>query len=426
MENFTLPSSVKYPAPELSAQIEEAIRSFCIISDVPVTFFGNNGAVEWECNKQNKFCNYFDTYKDPQSPCARNIASSAKLATQLGEPYVFLCKAGMVKIAVSLIISGQVLGCFMAGPIIMGDLKESSVSNIFSLNHIHFDAFPKAILFLRNMKIFKPKEVSHLANLFWSSIIAAITPNEDYTSINGQYMEQRSIGQNLQKYKRENKSMPYPYDLENQLFERVKEGDAKESLEILKSLLGQISLIEAGDLSSIKTKVLSICTILSRLAAERTSLSQEQAESYYYDMNVLNKAVSFNELSILTANLVENIVQAIATSSYAGNSQIIRLAIQNINENYKHKISLKTVANHLHTNPSYLSMLFKQEMGVTFTDYLNQVRINRSCELLTNTSLSLIDVSLQAGFDDQSYFSKVFKKIKGVTPKSYRNGNTGK
>jgi YesN/AraC family two-component response regulator len=71
-------------------------------------------------------------------------------------------------------------------------------------------------------------------------------------------------------------------------------------------------------------------------------------------------------------------------------------------------------------------MLFKQEMGITFTDYLNQVRINRSCELLTNTSLNLIDVSLQAGFDDQSYFSKVFKKLKGITPKSYRNGNVSK
>jgi YesN/AraC family two-component response regulator len=71
-------------------------------------------------------------------------------------------------------------------------------------------------------------------------------------------------------------------------------------------------------------------------------------------------------------------------------------------------------------------MLFKQEMGVTFTDYLNQVRINKSCELLTNTSLNLIDVSLQAGFDDQSYFSKVFKKLKGITPKSYRNGNVSK
>jgi YesN/AraC family two-component response regulator len=71
-------------------------------------------------------------------------------------------------------------------------------------------------------------------------------------------------------------------------------------------------------------------------------------------------------------------------------------------------------------------MLFKQEMGITFTDYLNQVRINKSCELLTNTSLNLIDVSLQAGFDDQSYFSKVFKKLKGITPKSYRNGNVSK
>ena len=426
MENFALPASVKYPAPELSAQIEAAIQSFCIISDVPVTFFNPGGEIVWECNKQNKFCNYFDTYRDPQSSCARNIASSAKLATQLGEPYVFLCKAGLVKIAVSLIISGQVLGCFMAGPIIMGDLKESSIANIFSLNHIHFDAFPKAILFLRNIKVYKPKEVSHLANLFWSSILAAITSNEDYSSINSQYKEQRNIGQSLQKFKKENKAMPYPYELENQLFEHVKEGDSKGSLELLKDLMGQISLIEAGDLSSIKTKMLSICTILSRLATERTSLSQEQAESYYYDMNVLNKAVSFQELSILTSKLVENITQAIATSSYSGNSQIIRLAIQNVNESYKNKISLKIVANHLHTNPSYLSMLFKQEMGITFTDYLNQVRINRSCELLTNTSLNLIDVSLQAGFDDQSYFSKVFKKLKGVTPKSYRNGNVSK
>lgn len=426
MENFILPSSVKYASQELSAQIEESIQSFCIISDVPVTFFNPNGEIEWECNKQNKFCNHFDTYKDPQSSCSRNIVSSAKLASQLGEPYVFLCKAGLVKIAVSLIVNGQVLGCFMAGPIIMGDLKESSIANIFSLNHIHFDAFPKAILFLRNIKVYKPKEVSHLANLFWSSILGAITTNEDYSSVNRQYKEQRNIGQSLQKYKKENKAMPYPYELENQLFEHVKEGDSKGSLDLLKDLMGHISLIEAGDLSSIKTKILSICTILSRLATERTSLSQEQAESYFYDMNVLNKAVSFQELSILTSNLVENITQAVATSSYSGNSQIIRLAIQNVNENYKNKISLKTVANHLHTNPSYLSMLFKQEMGITFTDYLNQVRINKSCELLTNTSLNLIDVSLQAGFDDQSYFSKVFKKLKGITPKSYRNGNVSK
>ncbi len=420
MDHFTLPLNIKNGMPELAAKLEESIESFCCITDIPVTFFNNHGEVEWECYKQSKFCNFFDVYQDPNNVCMKNLISSSKLTAQLGEPYVFVCKAGLVKIAVSLIINGQVLGCFMAGPIIMGGLKESVITNVFSLNHIHFDSYPKIILFLRDMKVFKPKEVSYLSSLLGNCILAAITPNMDYSRINSQYKEQKRIGENLQKYKKENKTMPYPYDLETKLIEHVKDGNTKDSLELFKKLLGEISLIEVGDLSSIKTKVLGICTILSRIATEKTTLSQEQAESYFYDMNILNQAVSFQELSILSSNLIESITQTVSTNTYSGGSQIIKLAIQNINENYKNKISLKLVADHLHTNPSYLSTLFKQEMGKTFTDYLNQVRINRSCELLTDSKLSLADISIQSGFDGQSYFTKVFRKIKGETPKDYR------
>ena len=420
MDHFILPLNIKNGIPELAEKMEEAIESFCSITDVPVTFFNNHGVIEWECHKQSKFCNFFDVYQDPNSVCMKNLISSSKLAAQLGEPYVFVCKSGLVKIAVSLIIGGQVIGTFMAGPIIMGGLKESVITNVFSLNNIHFDSYPKIILFLRGMKVFKPKEVSYLSSLLGNCILAAITPNADYSSINSQYKEQKRIGENLQRYKKENRTMPYPYDLESRLIEYVKDGDTKNSLETFKKYLGEISLIEVGDLSSIKTKVLGVCSILSRIATERTDLPQEQSESYFYDMNVLNQAVSFQELSILASNLIESITQAVASSAYSGNSQIIKLAIQNINENFKNKISLKTVADHLHTNPSYLSTLFKQEMGMTFTDYLNQIRINRSCELLADTNLSLIDISIQCGFDGQSYFTKVFRKIKGSTPKDYR------
>lgn len=423
MEQFQLPSTIKTATPELANHLEEAINSFCIISDVPVTYFNKNGEIEWECHKQNKLCSYFDINKDPQSVCGRNLMSSAKLSTQLGEPYVFVCKAGLVKIAVSLIINRQVLGCFMAGPIVMGGLKESIITNILALNNVQAEYYPKLILLLKNMKTFKPKEVSHLAIILGNCILASITPNEDYSNINNQYKEQRKIGENLQKYKRENKTMPYPYDLENQLIERVKEGDSKGSIDVFKEFLGKISLIEVGDLSSIKTKVLGICTILSRLATDKTNMSHEQSESYFYDMDILNEASSYQELSILASNLISNIAHSISKSTYSGNSQIIKLALQNINENYKNKISLKTVADKLHTNPSYLSMLFKQQMGVTFTDYLNEIRINRACELLSNTSYNLVDISILSGFDDQSYFSKVFKKLKGVTPKDFRKSH---
>ena len=401
--------------------IIESIQSFCAITDVPVTFFNTDNEIEWECHKQNKFCSFFDVYKSPQSQCMRNLATSARIAAQLGEPYVFQCKAGLVKIAISLIVGGQTLGCFMAGPIVLGDLKESGVSGIFSPNHIQPGASSKAILFLRNLKVFKPKEVSHLSNLFWNCIMAAISPNVDYSGINGQYKEQRKIALSLQKNKKENKATLYPYELEKQFLEKVKNGDARGSLDILAELMDNISLAEDGDLSSIKTKLLSICTILVRYASDKVNMSQAQTESYYFDMNDLNKAANFHELSMLTSGFVTNIAEAISSNSYSGSSQIIRLAIRNINENYKNKISLNTVASHLHTNPSYLSTLFKNETGVTFTDYLNQIRVSRSCDLLTDTNRSLVDISQEVGYDDQSYYSKVFKKLKGVTPKSYRN-----
>ncbi len=420
MDHFILPPNIKSVIPDLAEKVEEAIESFCGITDVPVTFFNNRGTIEWECHKQNKFCCFFDVYQDPDSICMKNLISSSKLAAQLGEPYVFVCKSGLVKIAVSLILNGQVVGSFLAGPIIMGGLKESIITNVFSLNQIPLEAYPKIILFLRGMKVFKPKEVSYLSSLLGNCVLAAITPNADYSSINSQYKEQKRIGENLQKYKKENRTMPYPYDLENKLIEHVRDGDIKNGLEIFKKFLGEISLIEVGDLSSIKTKVLGVCTILSRIAAEKTNLSREQSESYFYDMNLLNQAVSFQELSILASNLIESMTREIASGAYSGSSQIIKLSIQNINENYKNKISLKTVADHLHTNPSYLSTLFKQEMGMTFTDYLNQIRINRSCELLADSNFSLIDISIQCGFDGQSYFTKVFRKIKGCTPKDYR------
>ena len=87
------------------------------------------------------------------------------------------------------------------------------------------------------------------------------------------------------------------------------------------------------------------------------------------------------------------------------------------------KISLKDIESNLHVNPSYFSTLFKSEMGITFTDYINSLKVEYACSLLTNSNMSIIDISLSAGFDDQSYFTKVFRKIKGMTPKQYRTSH---
>ena len=85
-----------------------------------------------------------------------------------------------------------------------------------------------------------------------------------------------------------------------------------------------------------------------------------------------------------------------------------------------HKISLEEVAAHVFLSPSYFSKIFKEEMKCNFSRYLNMVRIEKGKSLLVDDAIPLVDISNMVGYEDQSYFSKVFKKIVGVSPGKYR------
>lgn len=72
-------------------------------------------------------------------------------------------------------------------------------------------------------------------------------------------------------------------------------------------------------------------------------------------------------------------------------------------------------------NPNYISQVFKKSAGTTFSHYLTNLRINQARKLLTTTSQSINEVSLQSGFNDYFYFLKAFKKATGKTPGEYRD-----
>ena len=75
----------------------------------------------------------------------------------------------------------------------------------------------------------------------------------------------------------------------------------------------------------------------------------------------------------------------------------------------------------VYLSPAYLSRIFKQETGVTFNEYLNRVPlVNKAKELLRRRELRMTDISLAVGYEDQSYFTKVFKRVAGMLPREYR------
>ncbi|MDU5263065.1 MAG: helix-turn-helix transcriptional regulator, partial [Clostridium celatum] len=79
------------------------------------------------------------------------------------------------------------------------------------------------------------------------------------------------------------------------------------------------------------------------------------------------------------------------------------------------------ICKELNVNKCYFCSVFKKEVGSTFINYLNNYKIEKSKELLKNPNISLLDVSLSVGYNNQSYFSTVFKKITSKTPLEFRD-----
>lgn len=117
--------------------------------------------------------------------------------------------------------------------------------------------------------------------------------------------------------------------------------------------------------------------------------------------------------------------QAEATAKpKAGPSGEIDRAIDYLHRNYQENIKLSTLAEYVHLNESYLSSMIKKTTGLSFTEILNQVRIDEAKKLLVNTNLSVERIADTTGFSSWSYFSRVFKKCCGVTPAEYRRKGT--
>lgn len=104
-------------------------------------------------------------------------------------------------------------------------------------------------------------------------------------------------------------------------------------------------------------------------------------------------------------------------------SKLIRDTIDDLECHYKDGLySLNAAAEHLHLTPAYLSKVFKTRMGKTFTEYLNEIRIDEAKKLLRDSNSDIAEISLLCGFNSANYFCKVFKKFTGVSASDYREG----
>lgn len=165
---------------------------------------------------------------------------------------------------------------------------------------------------------------------------------------------------------------------------------------------------ERGGLPVIRgTDVFQYSTIISDIYTLASS------SDYIRDMRINEK------LNVLLTLLMESSWHR-GYSSNAPKKMDISSVKSFLDEHYKEKLSLESVASHFFIDKHYLARLFKEHYGVTLVTYLQQVRITHAKRMLRFTDKSIEEIGLECGIGELNYFSRVFKKLEGVSPSEFR------
>jgi two-component system response regulator YesN len=206
----------------------------------------------------------------------------------------------------------------------------------------------------------------------------------------------------------------YYFNDNNELYQKVKDGDEEAAIESLERILSRIKEIQN------ERYVKGICINIVEQLNELIDSGQDD-ENRNLVRDEISTACTFADLKNYLRESVKSACQQLKEDVKDSNNNIIDKALKIIHERYfDKKLSLQSIANELDITFYYLSRLFKKEMNTNFMDYLTNVRIDKAKELLDSTELKNAEIADKVGFYDYRYFSQVFRKKCKMTPTEYR------
>jgi len=213
---------------------------------------------------------------------------------------------------------------------------------------------------------------------------------------------------------------PSILEIEQRILGRLRTLQYEETIACVDQWLQLLRMKCHIDHSEVRLRTTAFILDIQRLAS---SLKLSSARWNRQLIDCLNQIVSMETLEDLAAT-VKRLIGTIASSSSQGmpssSHRTIRNAIAVIHAKYNTNLTLESVAKEVYVSTTYLSALFKQELGVNFLDYLHQYRIEHAKPLL-GQNYKLYAVARMVGYQEERYFSRTFKKWTGLTPTEFRN-----
>ena len=381
------------------------------------------------CHVEKNICPWCDKLRPQEESCSEIHINAIKEASRRRSFYIYQCKLGFFFWTSPLYSEGSFCGAIRSG----GLLPEGQKA---------VDIFSNAndTLVMRNSEISKEElleransspaadteKVQSLAEMMQLYAESLSSGNEDYhETIKRRTGQQEAIAKITEEIKNKNgensDKCGYPLDKEKNLILALRKGDTTEAKKVLNEILAVVFFTNPEQFKYAQLRVTELVVLISRMDVSPVREGNLCMEINYQNLKLVQEAKTIEELTDIIHNVVDHVSGIISSFQGIPHAAALRKAENYIQENFTRKISLKEIATVAGLSPPYFSTVFKEEMGENLSKYLNRLRVEKASRLLLETDMFLNEIAACCCFEDQSWFSKIFKAFTGISPGKYRN-----
>jgi len=371
-----------------------------------------------------EFCKLMLANQICKQKCTEQRQQSLKIAIETGQSYISICHAGIVLVCVPLMDKDIPLGGMFFGKCLWSPVNDTMIDDIQKRLHDTKIDIKPLIKSLYKLPIVQGRQIHQSAEFLFDLLYELC--KFDARTIRWRQersQQQAKIGEFIQEKKKLGTDWHYPLESEQELLGKVKIGDRTGAKEILNSILGTILFHNPGDLGVLKARLLELLSILSRAAVEGGVNIETMLEKNLAYVNKIMLIDNQPDLCGWISAALNEFIELVYSNQDAKKMTQIKPAIQYIDANFDKQITLAEIAKMSFLSISRLAHIFKEQMGSTIIDYLTHVRIERAKQLLLATDQNCTEICFQVGYNNQSYFTRTFKDLVGMTPRQFRSSN---
>ena len=409
--------------------ITHQFRSFTQSTGIPLRVSDSKGREVWQsdvCQKKNFFCHLSHGNGGKDRFCQRVHKKALRESIRWGEATIRTCCHSLMQVTAPIMNHGRLVGYLIASPFLLVDPSELQPDELSSL---YGGSGKKQLLerALFSIPVVKDeeahrsaKDLFRLAETLSDPDLSCLREAREIQELQGKIVDQILDFKALDKDFNPQSLSRLFYEQEREIIVKIRLGDRVGAKEILYRLLAIVLSEHLENFELLKISILELLIILTRAAVEAGTKIEEVLGMRYRFITESAAIKDQEDLCIWVAHLLEKLMDGIYQTRHAKNYQRLEKTLGFIEAHYNESISVDRIAKEVYLSPSRLSHIVKDELGITLRECISKMRVDKAKNLLREKELPISQIALEVGYPDQSYFTKVFKKVEKCTPKTFR------